>query len=168
MSPQTSKVPRGAQAGNTTDLDLLKNTQAYLRALQQQHPPDIEWLRCWERFYEIYDPLLRSFAVSCDVAQSDLNDCVQDAWAAISARLPDLNYDPARAPLHSWMYTVVHSKAVDILRRRSRHRFQSLQNEVVIAVLQRASRILHWPTNGTAGKRSSTTCCPNFATASRR
>ena len=139
MSPQTSKVPRGASAGNTTDLDLLKNTQAYLRALQQRHIPGIEWLRSWNRFYEIYDPHLRHFAVSCGVAQSELNDCVQDAWTAIAARLPDLNYDPARAPLDSWLYAIVLSKANDILRSRRRHPFQDLQDEGVVAVATRES-----------------------------
>lgn len=134
MSPQASQVPRGASAGIATDLDLLKNTQAYLRARQQNRPPNPQWLRCWERFYETYDPLLWRFAFSCHVARSDLNDCVQDSWAAIAARLPDLNYDPVRAPLHSWLYAIVHSKAVDILRRRSRHPFQDNQHGTVISV----------------------------------
>jgi RNA polymerase sigma factor (sigma-70 family) len=53
--------------------------------------------------------------------KTDLDDCVQEVWAELVTLLRVLRYDPRRGRFRTWLYTIVHSRATDLLRRRLRH-----------------------------------------------
>jgi RNA polymerase sigma-70 factor (ECF subfamily) len=74
----------------------------------------------WDQFYRVCDPLIRRFAVTCRVPKADLNDCLQEVWIELVRALPDFRYDPGRGLFRSWLYSLVHSKATDLIRRRAR------------------------------------------------
>ena len=50
----------------------------------------------------------------------DVDDCRQDVWADLLRTLPGFSVDASRGRFSTWLYTVVRSKATDILRKRSR------------------------------------------------
>ena len=57
---------------------------------------------------------------------ADLDDCVQEVWAELVTLVRGRRYDPQRGRFRTWLYTIVHSKATDLLRRRLRHPTESL------------------------------------------
>jgi RNA polymerase sigma-70 factor (ECF subfamily) len=105
---------------------MLQETQAYLECRFCHGTPHASWVEAWERFFQACDPLVRRFARACRVPRADLDDCVQEVWAELVRRLRSLRYDPRRGRFRTWLYTIVHSKATDLLRRRLRHPTESL------------------------------------------
>jgi RNA polymerase sigma-70 factor (ECF subfamily) len=102
------------------DLELLQDTQAYLLCRSQRRTPDRQRAQAWGRFYRTYGPLIRHYAVACRVPATDCDDCIQQVWAELVQKLPGFCYDPFRGRFRSWLYTLVRSKATDLLRRRRR------------------------------------------------
>jgi RNA polymerase sigma factor (sigma-70 family) len=83
-------------------------------------------VEAWDRFHRLYSPLLHRFALACGVSPADLDDCLQEVWADLVGTIWNLHYDPRRGRFQSWLYVLVHSKATDLVRRRSRHPTQHL------------------------------------------
>jgi RNA polymerase sigma-70 factor (ECF subfamily) len=75
----------------------------------------------WEQFYSLYDPVIRRLTQACKVPKAELDDCSQEVWAAVLTHLRDFRYDPARGKFLTWLYTLVHTKAADQIRRQNRH-----------------------------------------------
>jgi RNA polymerase sigma factor (sigma-70 family) len=126
--------PSGTQ---DIDLQLLLDARAYLQDRLARRTPRRPWLEAWERFYQTFTPLISRFALACRVPAVDLNDCVQEVWAALVRILPDFDYDRGRGQFRSWLYTVVHGKAVDLLRRRARHKVACLTPQMAAALCGR-------------------------------
>ena len=139
MAPQSCQ--QFALASGTQDIEpkLLFDTQAFLQYQYRGRTPRRVWVEAWERFYRTYNPLIRRFALACRVPAADLNDCVQEVWAALVALLRDFHYDPERGQFRSWLYSVVHRKAVDVLRERTRHRIACLSSPMAAALCGRDS-----------------------------
>lgn len=102
------------------DVALLADTQAYLRNELAARPSERQLVKAWVRFYELMSPRIRRYAVASRVAQADLDDCVQQVWTELLRKLPSFRFDPARGRFSSWLFALVHSRAVDLLRKRSR------------------------------------------------
>jgi RNA polymerase sigma factor (sigma-70 family) len=58
---------------------------------------------------------------ACRVAQADMEDCEQEVWKEVIKNLPAYHFGEARHWFYRWLYTVVHSKATDLLRYKARH-----------------------------------------------
>jgi RNA polymerase sigma-70 factor (ECF subfamily) len=108
------------------DARLLQDTQAYLESRFCHGTPRASWAEAWARFFQVCGPLVRRFARACRVPQTDLDDCVQEVWAELVTLVRGRRYDPRRGRFRTWLYTIVHSKATDLLRRRLRHPTESL------------------------------------------
>jgi RNA polymerase sigma factor (sigma-70 family) len=128
-----------ALPSRTQDIDpqLLLDTQAYLQDRLLGRTPRGPWIEAWERFYQTYTPLIRRFTLACRVPAADLNDCVQEVWAALVRILPDFDYHQQRGQFRSWLYTIVHGKAVDLLRRQMRHQVARLSSQIAAALCDR-------------------------------
>jgi RNA polymerase sigma-70 factor (ECF subfamily) len=111
------------------NLDLLAKTQAYLVCRYHHRTPDWELIQAWNAFYGTYDPLLRRFARACRVPAAGVDDCVQQVWTELVMKLPDFRYDRRRGRFRSWLYIIVHSKAVDWVRGQTRHPIYRLPPE---------------------------------------
>lgn len=109
-----------------TNLMLLGWTQEYLRSLLQQQTPDALLTAAWDEFYRVYDVLMRRFAFSRGLTGSDVDDCLQAVWMEVASRFSDFQLPETQAGLRSWLYTLVRSKAGDLLRRRQRRPAESL------------------------------------------
>jgi RNA polymerase sigma factor (sigma-70 family) len=112
--------------GTRTNLVLLGWTQEYLRSLLQQETPDALLTAAWDEFYRVYDGLMRRFAYSRGLSGSDVDDCLQAVWMEVAARFGDFEIPETQGGLRSWLYTLVRSKAGDLLRRRQRRPAESL------------------------------------------
>ncbi|MCA9188172.1 MAG: sigma-70 family RNA polymerase sigma factor [Pirellulaceae bacterium] len=110
----------------STTLELLQQTQSYLKQRLANKAPDAVLTNAWETFYEVYSGVVRRFAVAQGLRGSDVDDCLQEVWVEVAERLVDFEYCDARPGLRAWLYAIVRSKAADLLRRRLRRQTQSL------------------------------------------
>lgn len=62
------------------ELQLLRNTQAYLRARAGGRQPTTSLSRAFQRFYRLHAPLIRSAVRAHHLPQHAVDDCVQDIW----------------------------------------------------------------------------------------
>ena len=110
------------------DIDpvLLQNTRSYLVGRLLKLNPKGELLTAWEQFYRIYNPVLRRFAIRCYVPKASLDDCIQQVWFELVRKLRDFKFDPARGRFSSWLYRLVRSRAIDLLRNETSHATETL------------------------------------------
>lgn len=69
----------------------------------------------WDRFVELYTPLLFHWAKQLNLQDSDCADLVQDVFLILWRKLPEFQYDSARS-FHAWLKTLF------LNRHRSRQR----------------------------------------------
>lgn len=70
----------------------------------------------WERFVELYAPLIYHWSLRAGLSASGAADCVQDVLALLVEKLPTFTYDPARS-FRGWLRTVTFNRCRDLLRR---------------------------------------------------
>lgn len=109
-----------------TCLLLLGNARRYLKALLHDKLPGTVLAAAWDEFYRLYDDLIRRFVISLGVPRSDVDDCVQEVWMEVAARLVEFDRPVDRPGLRAWLYTLVRSKATNVFRKRARLPFESL------------------------------------------
>ncbi len=56
----------------------------------------------WERFVELYSPLLFAWAKRLGLQTSDAADLVQDVFLLLCRKLPEFEYDASRS-FHGWL-----------------------------------------------------------------
>jgi RNA polymerase sigma-70 factor (ECF subfamily) len=71
----------------------------------------------WERFVQLYTPLLFHWASKWEVQPSDAADLVQEVFVNLLQSLPAFEYDSHRS-FRAWLHTVVRNKWLDLRRRR--------------------------------------------------
>ena len=113
-----------------TYLPLLKNTQAYLRSLLERQAPDTVLTEAWEHFYRIYNGVIRRFVIAHGIRDADVDDCVQDVWSEVAARLVEFRRPRNRPGLRAWLYTLVRSTTTNVLRGKARHPAGSLDEAI--------------------------------------
>jgi RNA polymerase sigma-70 factor (ECF subfamily) len=69
----------------------------------------------WERFVQLYTPLLCHWGQRLGLKGPDLDDLVQDVFAILVRELPEFHYDP-RKTFRGWLWTVTVNK----VRQRKR------------------------------------------------
>lgn len=124
---QSIQTNRGV---NETCPQLLGNARRYLKVLLHAKLPDSVLAAAWDEFYRLYDDLIRRFVVSLGVPRSDVDDCVQEVWMEVAARLVEFERPADRPGLRSWLYTLVRSKATNVFRKKARRRFESLSDRM--------------------------------------
>jgi RNA polymerase sigma-70 factor, ECF subfamily len=71
----------------------------------------------WERFVQLYTPLLSFWARQrMELAGADADDLVQDVFTVLVEKLPEFRYDPQKR-FRGWLWTILVNKARD--RRRA-------------------------------------------------
>lgn len=103
-----------------TDAALLAAAQVYLERQLAGDASEGAPAEAWQRFYELYGPLIRRFTLACQVPKSEVDDCVQDVFRTVIVALRDFKYDPDQGRFRSWLFSVVRSRATDLVRRRLR------------------------------------------------
>jgi RNA polymerase sigma-70 factor (ECF subfamily) len=72
----------------------------------------------WERFVELYTPLLMYWARRRGLHPQDAADLVQDVFTVLVEKLPEFTYDHRRS-FRNWLRTVLVNKWRDHRRRRA-------------------------------------------------
>lgn len=111
-----------------THLPTLWGAQNYLQALLDDKAPDSLVAGTWDDFYRLYDGLIRRFVVAQGVPQSDVDDCVQEVWTEVAARLVKFDRPADRPGLRAWLFALVRSKATNVYRKRARQPAASLDD----------------------------------------
>src|SRR5438128_12317944 len=102
MSPQVCSTPADSLVPEVLDLQLIAQTQAYLRCRERHETPSVAESQGWDRFYNTYDPLLRRFVAACGAVGPDAEDCRQEAWMEIVRQLAAFHSDGTQRGLCSW------------------------------------------------------------------
>lgn len=71
----------------------------------------------WERFVELYGPVLHHWALRSGLGAADAADLVQEVFVLLVRKLPHLAYDPQRR-FRGWLWTVASNKIRECRRRR--------------------------------------------------
>lgn len=74
----------------------------------------------WERFVEVYAPLIYGFARKQGLQDADAADLTQDVLRAVAGAVQRLDYDPARGSFRGWLFTVVRNDLRTFLDRQRR------------------------------------------------
>jgi RNA polymerase sigma-70 factor (ECF subfamily) len=73
----------------------------------------------WERFVDLYAPLLHFWALKNGLRQDEAADLVQDVLIELLQRLPQFEYDQQQS-FRGWLRRIIHNRAIDSFRRKGR------------------------------------------------
>lgn len=71
----------------------------------------------WERFVDLYAPLIYGFLRKRGLQDADAADLTQDVLRSVSAAAQRLEYDERRGLFRSWLFTIVQNRLTDHWRR---------------------------------------------------
>jgi RNA polymerase sigma-70 factor (ECF subfamily) len=103
----------GVSAVSAQRIAMDDTSASLLRRLRQ--PGDA---RAWERFVDLYTPLLYFWACRMGLQASDASDLVQDVFAGLLQKLPTFEHDPNRS-FRAWLRTVTLNRWRDHCRRKA-------------------------------------------------
>jgi RNA polymerase sigma factor (sigma-70 family) len=92
----------------------------------QTHPSllirlrDLEDAVAWERFVDLYTPLVFQFASKRGLQAADAADVTQEVMKAVAAAIQKFEYEPARGGFRNWLFTVARSKLNNFLHQQRR------------------------------------------------
>lgn len=81
---------------------------------------DLENAEAWERFVEIYEPMVLRFTLWRGLDRTDAADITQEVMAAVAAAIRGFEYDPAKGSFRGWLLTVTRRKISGLARTRRR------------------------------------------------
>jgi RNA polymerase sigma-70 factor (ECF subfamily) len=84
--------------------------------LQRLRRPGQE--QAWQRFTELYTPLLYYWARHLGLQPQDASDLVQEVFTLLVRKLPEFSYDRHKS-FRNWLRTVTFNKWRDLQRRRA-------------------------------------------------
>jgi len=73
----------------------------------------------WDRFVDLYTPLLYYWARRLGLRAEEARDLVQDVFLILVRELPEFTYDRHKS-FRNWLRTIAHNKWRERLRRESR------------------------------------------------
>lgn len=117
---RTTATPAAGQQHPPSISNLLAPAQQYLQALREDISPPPALHEAWDVFYQACDPLVRRTVAACSYGRAEVDDCIQECWAEITAKLTRFEYDPNRGSFEAWLRIVVHRAACRHGRRDHR------------------------------------------------
>lgn len=72
----------------------------------------------WADFFDRYDPLLHRWCGRFALDGDTSDELCQKLWLELMTRMQTFRYDPSRG-FRKWLWRLFHSRAIDLLRRRS-------------------------------------------------
>lgn len=82
----------------------------------------------WNRFVELYTPVLLRWASHLGLHGNDAADLVQDIFVVLVQKMPEFDYDPARS-FRAWLKTVTRNVWKERCRKEARARADALSIE---------------------------------------
>jgi RNA polymerase sigma-70 factor (ECF subfamily) len=81
---------------------------------------DLSDEEAWDRFVDVYVPLVYGFARQHGLQEADARDLVQEVLGAVTTAIERLDYDSERGRFRGWLYKVTSNKYRDFIRVRER------------------------------------------------
>ena len=81
---------------------------------------DVDDDDAWERFYDLYSPLIVGFSRRQGCSPAQANDVLQETMMCAMRVLSSFAYDPARGQFRSYLLRIVDSRIKDAYRRSKR------------------------------------------------
>ena len=94
-----------------------------LRILASQ-PVSEEDESAWEKFVELYEPVLRAYAAAEEVPPDDIDDVVQDIFVRLVRVMRRDGYDRKQGRFRTYLRTIVRRVLIDRFRRQAADRAQ--------------------------------------------
>ncbi len=70
----------------------------------------------WNRFFQIYGPLIRLHGKDCGVPNDALDDLIQDVMLSIFKQSKTFVYDPSKGRFRDYLRFIIRARANDFLR----------------------------------------------------
>ena len=74
----------------------------------------------WNRFFELYAPLIRLHGKDCGIDDDSLDDLVQNVMMSVFHSSARFEYDPAKGRFRDYLRFIIRARANDMLRARYR------------------------------------------------
>lgn len=98
-------------------------------------------MTAWERFVQLYGPLVFRWARSFQLQDADAKDVVQDVFRTVLDKLDDIREREEGGKFRAWLWTVTRNKVRDLVRA-SRARAQAAGGDAALAAVeQRPERL---------------------------
>lgn len=72
----------------------------------------------WERFVDLYTPIVYRWARRAGFDEAEASDLVQDVLLSLLRTLPTFEYDPGKGRFRGWLKTVLLNRARDVMTKR--------------------------------------------------
>jgi RNA polymerase sigma-70 factor (ECF subfamily) len=92
-------------------------TTTSISLLERLRQPGQE--RAWDRFVELYAPLVYDWACGIGLSADDAEDLVQDVMTVMLTKLPEFEYDNTKS-FRGWLRTITTNRCRDFFRRRGK------------------------------------------------
>lgn len=70
----------------------------------------------WDRFYELYAPLLFRYARARGLGQHDAEEVRDECLAVVARKIGAFEYDSEKGRFKAWLHRIVNGKVIDLLR----------------------------------------------------
>lgn len=106
---------------------MLEHVRSWERKRMETSSSLLERLRdntdiaAWDRFAELYGPLLHQWLNSYHLQHHDSCDVAQEVLTVVSRKLATFEYDPRRGAFRGWLRTILANQLRAFWRRRKRH-----------------------------------------------
>ncbi|HAV65250.1 MAG TPA: sigma-70 family RNA polymerase sigma factor [Verrucomicrobiales bacterium] len=81
---------------------------------------DVENHAAWERFVDLYTPLIFQFCRKRGLQEVDAADVAQEVMKAVAGAIQKFEYEPDRGGFRNWLFTVTRNKLKSFWDRRQR------------------------------------------------
>lgn len=113
-----------------TDKVSLREVRQFLQLRLLQFAPDAVLTHAWNEFYRTYSQLIRRIVARFRFPSEEADDLLQEVWTEVIVRLPEFDWQNEAARLRAWLYTVLRSRALNVIRRKARRRAISLDENL--------------------------------------
>ena len=81
---------------------------------------DVQNHAAWEKFVDLYTPLIFQFCRKRGLQDADAADIAQDVMKSIGSAIQRFEYDPSRGGFRNWLFTIVRNKVNNFFTRQQR------------------------------------------------
>jgi RNA polymerase sigma-70 factor (ECF subfamily) len=75
----------------------------------------------WNRFHEIYAPLIERFASKAGLNDVESQEVAQNTMLHVAKEIPNFNYDRAKGSFKTWLFNCVKWRIIDSVRARPKN-----------------------------------------------
>lgn len=91
--------------------------------------------QAWERFVDLYGPLIFHWGHRYGLPDSDSADVMQEVFASVSRTIDRFEHSPQRGRFRGWLWTITRNKIRDY-RRRLEHQLAAAEGSEIAAAIE--------------------------------